>query len=98
MRSDGGATLPSMAIDTKERQAARQRVAAIEADPLAAALQQIEHESAVKGAFGLVHALVDQLGGGPVTLSRQAIQEPDARKMRVEPQADGSVVVRLEPA
>lgn len=76
--------------------AATERVAGIERDPLAAAQQQIQSENALTGAYKLVHALLVQAGGGPVTLARDEVHAPDPRqKLKVTPQEDGSVVLAL---
>lgn len=76
--------------------AAVTRVAGIERDPLAAAQLQIQSEKAVAGAYKLVQALVAEMGGGPVTLGRDAVHAPDPRKrLDVSAQPDGSVIITL---
>lgn len=53
-------------------------------------------ESAMVGAYKLVQALVVELGGGPVTLTREAVHSPDpGKRLSIEQQPDGSVVLAL---
>lgn len=53
-------------------------------------------ESAMVGAYKLVQALVVELGGGPLTLTREAVHSPDpTKRLSIEPQPDGSVVLAL---
>lgn len=75
-------------------------VAAVKADPVAAAAKLTQHENEMRGAYSIVKALAFKMGADKtaIVLNRQEWQSPDpAYELEITPSKAGHVTIILRP-